>query len=79
MDSRPLQPMLEGKARSHREYVSSGLNEWRAVWDGRFKLVRGFGRRHCHLFDHAADPFENTDVSAGHPDVVERMRKLLPA
>jgi arylsulfatase A-like enzyme len=79
MDSRPLQPVLSGKARAHREFVRSGLNQWRAVWDGRYKLVRGFppGKPDL-LFDHAADPSENTDFAAGQPDAVERLRRLLP-
>ena len=80
MDSRPLQPVLTGKARAHRDYVRSGLNNWRAVWDGRYKLVRGFHPdRQYLLFDHSTDPWENTDIAAGQPDVVERLKKLLPA
>ncbi len=79
MDSRPLQPLLTGKARTHRECVRSGLNNWRAVWDGRYKLVRGFdAKKEFLLFDHADDPWENTDVAAGRPEVVERLKKLLP-
>jgi arylsulfatase A-like enzyme len=79
MDSRPLQPILAGRARAHREFVCSGLNKWRAVWDGRHKLVSGFGAGQPYLlFDHAADPAENTDVAAGRPEVVERLKKLLP-
>ncbi|MBI4877781.1 MAG: sulfatase-like hydrolase/transferase, partial [Acidobacteria bacterium] len=76
MDSRPLQPVLSGKARTHREYVRSGLNEWRAVWDGRYKLVRGFGKeKQFLLFD---VPAENNDIAAQRPEIVERLTKLLP-
>jgi len=42
MDSLSLRPLLEGKKDMHREYVLSGLNGWREVFDGRFKLIRGF-------------------------------------
>lgn len=42
MDSRSLRPVLEGKAKKHREAVTSALGPWRLVFDGRYKLIRGF-------------------------------------
>jgi arylsulfatase A-like enzyme len=42
MDSLSLRPVLEGKATTHREVVMSGLGPWRMVFDGRYKLVRGY-------------------------------------
>ena len=42
MDSRSLRPLLEARTRSHRECVRSGLNQWRMIWDGRYKLISGF-------------------------------------
>ncbi len=42
MDSRSLRPLLEGHSASHREFVLSGLDPWRMVFDGRYKLIRGF-------------------------------------
>jgi arylsulfatase A-like enzyme len=42
MDSRSIRPLLSGETRSHRELLRSGLDPWRAVFDGRYKLVRGF-------------------------------------
>ena len=42
MDSRSLRPLLEGETGSHREFVLSGLDPWRMVFDGRYKLIRGF-------------------------------------
>ncbi len=42
MDSRSLRPVLEGKAEKGREHVTSGLGSWRTVFDGRYKLTRGF-------------------------------------
>jgi len=41
-DSLSLKPLLEGKAKTHREFVLSGLDRWRMVFDGRYKLIRGF-------------------------------------
>ena len=26
----------------NRDYISSGLNDWRLTFDGRYKLIRGF-------------------------------------
>jgi arylsulfatase A-like enzyme len=42
MDSRSLRPVLAGEAKQHREHLRSGLEPWRMVTDGRWKLVRGF-------------------------------------
>lgn len=42
MDSLSLRPVLEGKTTSHRESVSSGLGPWRLVFDGRYKVIRGY-------------------------------------
>ena len=42
MDSRSLRPLLTGASDSHRDYLFSGLEPWRGVTDGRYKLVRGF-------------------------------------
>lgn len=87
MDSRSLWPLLKGKARTHREFVLSGLNQWRAVWDGRYKLVTGFnppGARPREtdtailLFDLEKDPLENHNIAPRHGDMVERLRGLIP-
>ena len=40
--ARSFRPLLEGRTRAHRDFVSSGLLEWRLVSDGRYKLIRGF-------------------------------------
>ena len=48
----------------------------RSVSDGRFKLVEIPRRRGGYarvLFDMVSDPAEATDVSASHPDVIERL------
>ena len=68
MDSRSLSgDLLAGKTRSHREHVLSGLGEWRMVWDGRYKLIRGF-QDEMQLFDLEADPREPQpgQSAAGH-------------
>jgi arylsulfatase len=77
MDSRSLRPLLEGRARSHRDYVLSGLNAWRSVRDNRYKLVRGFGTPPILLFDLEQDPRETRNIAAEKPAEVERLWKLL--
>lgn len=42
MDSRSFRPVLEGTTESHRDLLLSGLDPWRCVSDGRFKLIRGY-------------------------------------
>ena len=41
-DGRSLAPILAGKTAAIRPYAFSGLGEWRAVSNGRHKLVAGF-------------------------------------
>ena len=42
LDSRSLVGYLGGGGDRHRDLVFSGLSAWRMVFDGRFKLVRGY-------------------------------------
>jgi arylsulfatase A-like enzyme len=91
-DSRSLVGLLESKATSHREFVRSGLDRWRMVYDGRYKLVRGFelaqtgkkakqgpngGEPKLLLFDLKLDPQEASNLLRGAPNQVERLSKLL--
>jgi arylsulfatase A-like enzyme len=54
-----------------------------SVIDGHWKLVRNVWRPEgsplpeFQLFDHAADPLDQTDLAAANPDVVERLDALL--
>lgn len=76
MESRSLRPLLEGKSERHRDYVVSGLKEWRLVFDGRFKLIRGFDGKTL-LFDLQEDPSENRNLAEALPDVVARLGSVL--
>ena len=42
LDSRSLTGYLAGTTDSHRDFVFCGLSAWRMIFDGRFKLVRGY-------------------------------------
>jgi arylsulfatase A-like enzyme len=87
VDSVSLRPVLEGKTDVHRDHVVSALQTrktaiglrrigWTIVSDGRFKLVLDENGKE-RLFDLDADPWENVDVAAAHPDFVDRLKKLL--
>lgn len=52
-----------------KEYVSPPL----AVRDGRWKLLLTPDRRRVELYDIPADPEEDSNVAAQHPDVVDRL------
>jgi arylsulfatase A-like enzyme len=90
MDSRSMRPLLQGSSKVHREFVRSGLGPWRMVFDGRYKLIRGFDPTQKYvrakdaeltepvvLFDLREDPMETTDISQKLPDVVERLMKVM--
>lgn len=75
MDGRSLRPLLRGEATHHRPHVRSGLKDWRAVYDGRFKFVRDGDTQ--LLFDRDTDPGELMDVASQHPEQVDRLAHLL--
>lgn len=82
MESRSLVPVLGGGQTSHRDHVRSGLDAWRMVFDGRFKLVRqeyGRGEAATMLFDLTNDPEERHDTAAALPNEVARLLPLLHA
>ena len=90
MDSRSLAPLLAGECAVTRNVVRSGLHRWRLAYDGRYKLIRGFGPRRggqqtpdqdapppLLLFDRHEDPFENRDLAGQLPEVVARLGEHL--
>jgi arylsulfatase A-like enzyme len=76
MDSRSLRPLLKAPATARREYVLSGMDNWRLVMDSRYKFVKGYGSGPM-LFDLINDPEENENLAAARPDIVNRMGTLL--
>ena len=59
-----------------------GVDQRSVIHEG-WKLIhnveRPEERAEYELYHHETDPFDATDVAAGHPDVVERLAKLLDA
>lgn len=75
MDTVSLQSCLRGETEAHREYVISGLNDWRLVYDGRYKLVTGAGESPL-LFDMQTDPLEDVNIATQQPEVLETLAAL---
>jgi arylsulfatase A-like enzyme len=82
MDSRSLRPLLESRERAGREAALSGLRvaegDFRVAYDGRYKLVRGFGDEPLRLWDLEADPREAVNLAERQPADVKRLEPWLP-
>jgi arylsulfatase A-like enzyme len=50
-----------------------------AVRQGRWKVWKSLDHHQVKLFDLQADPFERTDVSAAHPEILHRLETALDA
>jgi choline-sulfatase len=75
-DTRSVRNLLEDRTSKHRDYVLSGLNKWRMVFNGRHKLVLGPGPEPA-LYDLHNDPNEMTNVATTHPAVVKELSAIL--
>ncbi len=42
LDGVSLMPLLTGETSRHRDHTTSGIGSWRAITDGRYKLVLGY-------------------------------------
>ncbi len=78
-----LLPLIEGRPGPERKYafgtaaiISPGSPHRLFVRDSRWKLVREADSK-VSLYELAADPGEDVDVSAAHPDIVERLSDAL--
>jgi len=77
MDGFSMRPLLEGKTRSHREHLLSGLGEWRMVFDGRHKLITHFKGVETRLYDLDDDPNEENNLAEKDPARVAKLRDLM--
>jgi arylsulfatase A-like enzyme len=86
MDSVSMRLFLAGKKDQHRKFVRSGLLSWRMVFDGRYKLIRGFDPTQKKvvakksdqeevilLFDLQQDPMEDNNIAHLKPQIVKKL------
>jgi len=87
MDSRSLRPFLEQGGSLPRARVTSALDNWSLVFDGRYKLIasrpsprakKARSAPNLVLYDLQNDPAETQDLSSRQPDVVDRLKPFLP-
>lgn len=76
MEARSLRPVLTGATGKHRDVLHSALEEWRLVWDGRYKLVEGF-QSETALYDLQKDPLENKNLVTSEKEMANRLQKRL--
>ncbi|MEM9159180.1 MAG: arylsulfatase [Verrucomicrobiota bacterium] len=76
-------PTLKGERQQAHEYLywefRKGMDQFlfsRAVRMGQWKAYLEEGKQ-LELFDLEADPYENKDLSASHPEIVERMMQVM--
>jgi arylsulfatase A-like enzyme len=75
-DSRTLRGHLEGRCEKHRDYVTSGLNDWNMIFDGHYKCVVGANASPM-LFDIQEDPQELMNIADTHPQIVSQLVEKL--
>ncbi|MHC4120472.1 MAG: sulfatase family protein [Planctomycetota bacterium] len=89
MESRSLMPFIAGRGQGPlpRSYATSSLGDWSLVFDGRYKLIASRPKAKnskadtsikLTLYDLKTDIAEMNDVADQHPDIVARLKPLLP-
>ncbi|HPN84028.1 MAG TPA: sulfatase-like hydrolase/transferase [Victivallales bacterium] len=87
MDSKTLRPFLEGAGKLERAVAKSSYEGWSLVFDGRYKLISGNladrvdkvdQGKDLVLYDLVNDPSEMTDVTSKNPDIVAKLKPMLP-
>ncbi len=76
MDAVSLRPLVEGRRAAHRPVAVAALADWRMVTDERHKLVVSPSHPPL-LFDRTADEWEDHDLTATRPEVVDQLRMHL--
>lgn len=71
-DARSFCPVLTGESKRHRRVLESALNDWRMVFDGRFKLILRDGKESL-LYDQKEDPGEMKNLAETYPCKVKQL------
>lgn len=78
-DGRSLQPLLQTSANNNWNDVAfSYFNHGITMRTDRYRLTRYFRKQEpsVELYDHQADPYENINIAAQHPDIVNKLTIL---
>jgi arylsulfatase A-like enzyme len=84
LDGESIVPLLRGESRKVRpmfwhypHYGNQGGQPGGAVRDERYKLIEWYEDGELELFDLVVDPNETRNVAKDHPEVAQRMKKML--
>ncbi len=79
LDGKSLSSVLSGEAKSVREAATSYWGTATSVRTATHRLVVGRRKKQPHvaLYELSGDPDSVTDIAAAHPEIVQRMRKLI--
>ncbi|MFC6964620.1 sulfatase family protein [Halocatena marina] len=81
--SRSIRHLLEDPNSEHRDYVVSGLGDWRMIFDGRYKYIDGWtpdnngettNIQDGVLFDLVEDSQETENIANKRPEVTHELR-----
>ncbi len=79
-DGVSVMKLIRGEPFERTEPVGFAAKGWRALQDGRYKLLRRKGRDAGYeLYDMVADPYEKSDLASGQTQRVKQMRAALEA
>ncbi len=75
-DAHTLRALLEGQRDKHRDFVISALNDWKMIYDGRYKCVIGADPSPI-LFDVREDSRELVNLADTHPHIANKLAGIL--
>jgi arylsulfatase A-like enzyme len=80
-DGMDLTPIVRGKRRAGRPYVTGAFHNWATYQDSRYKLIQSFAGpgdpAHSKLYDLKADPGERHNLARRKPALVERLHRRI--
>ncbi|MBN1864661.1 MAG: sulfatase-like hydrolase/transferase [Victivallales bacterium] len=76
MDAVSLRPAIEGRTGKIRQSVNSGLDGWRMLFDGHFKMITGTSGGPL-LYDLQNDPHEMANIAQKNPEKVMEMKMMM--
>jgi arylsulfatase A-like enzyme len=80
-DGISLMPLIEGKTEQREEGIGFYSNGWHAWTEQRYKIVRQIkkGDGEWQLYDMQKDPYEETNLAADKPEILQQLAKKYDA